>query len=148
MWQEYYKLPLKVDEYCTIITWTADMQRAFDWFINGALEQKKQIVNVINGTNYDRKFENQFYREGIHAWTADFYYTKFGKIEIKNTALDTLYPSCWSVGRLIEIINICSIWGNVSIHRTDREVTQIEQLIEILQNRINGKTIDLSKLEE
>ena len=60
----------------------------------------------------------------------------------------TDYTPCWSVGRLIEIMNICSIWGNVSIHRTDREVTQIEQLIEILQNRINGKTIDLSKLEE
>ena len=85
---------------------------------------------------------------GVPAWTADCYYTKFGKIEIKNTAIDTLYPSCWSVGRLIEIMNICSIWGNVSIHRTDREVTQIEQLIEILQNRINGKTIDFSKLEE
>lgn len=54
---------------------------------------------------------------------------------------------CWSVGRLIEIMNICSICGHVSIHRTDREVTQIEQLIEMLQNRINNKTIDFSKLK-
>lgn len=54
---------------------------------------------------------------------------------------------CWSVGGLIEILNICSICGHVSIHRTDRKVSQIEQLIEILQNRINDKTIDFSKLE-
>jgi hypothetical protein len=53
----------------------------------------------------------------------------------------------WSVGRLIEIMNICSICGHVSIHRTDRDVTQIEQLIEIIQNRINDKTIDFSKIE-
>ena len=39
---------------------------------------------------------------GVPAWTADCYYQESGKIEIKNTALDGLYPSCWSVGRLIE----------------------------------------------
>ena len=54
---------------------------------------------------------------------------------------------CWSVGQIIEIMNVCSICGHVSIHRTDREVTQIDQLIEILQNRINSKTIDFSKYE-
>lgn len=40
---------------------------------------------------------------GVPACTADCYYKESGKIEIKNTALDTLYPSCWSVGRLIEL---------------------------------------------
>lgn len=45
---------------------------------------------------------------GVPAWTADCYYKESGKIEIKNTALDTLYPSCWSVGRLIEIYEICT----------------------------------------
>ena len=69
MWQEYYKFPLKVDEYCTIITWTAENQRAFDWLINATLEQKQQLVDVINGTNSDRKFKNQFYREGIHIYS-------------------------------------------------------------------------------
>ena len=57
------------------------------------------------------------------------------------------YNPCWSVGQIIEIMNVCSICGHVSIHRTDREVTHTEQLIEILQNRINSKTIDFSKLE-
>ena len=69
MWQEYYKLPLKVDEYCDIITWTADGQRAFDWLIKATLEQKQQLVDVINGTNSDKRFKNQFYREGIHIYS-------------------------------------------------------------------------------
>lgn len=52
---------------------------------------------------------------GIPAWTADCYYKESGKIEVKNTALDELFPSCWSVGRLMEIYHICipntSIYG-------------------------------------
>ena len=57
------------------------------------------------------------------------------------------YNPVWSVGQIIKILNVCSLCGHVSIHRTDREVTQIEQLIEILQNRINNKSIDFSKFE-
>ena len=68
-WQEYYKLPLEVDEGCPIITWDANNHRAFDWLTSGALEQKRQIVNVINGVDSDRKFKNQFYREGIHIYS-------------------------------------------------------------------------------
>jgi hypothetical protein len=67
--KEVYKFPLKVDEYCDIITWTADKQRAFDWLINATLEQKQQLVDVINGTNSDKRFKNQFYREGIHIYS-------------------------------------------------------------------------------
>lgn len=50
---------------------------------------------------------------GVPEWTAEFYYTESGKIEIKNTALDILYTPCWSLGRLIEIYLICT--GAVSI---------------------------------
>ena len=57
------------------------------------------------------------------------------------------YP-CWTVGRLIEIMNICSIHDIVSIYRTDRDVTQIDIIIETIINRINGNSIDFSKLEE
>lgn len=57
------------------------------------------------------------------------------------------YP-CWSVGRLIEIMNICSIHNIVSIYRTDRDVTQIDIILETIINRINGNSIDFSKLEE
>lgn len=68
-WQEYYKFPLKVDEYCTIITWDANSQRAFDWLINATLEQKQQLVDVINGVHSDKKFKNKFYRDGIHIYS-------------------------------------------------------------------------------
>lgn len=58
------------------------------------------------------------------------------------------YIPCWSVGRLIEIMNICSIHNIVSIYRTDRDVTQIDIIIETIINRINGNSIDFSKLED
>lgn len=67
--KDVYKFPLKVDEYCPIITWTADKQRAFDWLIKATLEQKQQLVDVINGTNSDEKFKHQFYRDGIHIYS-------------------------------------------------------------------------------
>lgn len=67
--KDVYKFPLKVDEYCPIITWTADKQRAFDWLIKATLEQKQQLVDVINGTNSDKKFKHQFYRDGIHIYS-------------------------------------------------------------------------------
>ena len=35
---------------------------------------------------------------GVPTWTADCYYNEYGKMEIKNTALDILYTPCWSVG--------------------------------------------------
>lgn len=60
---------------------------------------------------------------GVPSWTADFEFNE-------------LLP-CWSVGRLIEIINTYSILGKISLRGIDIELTQIEQLIEILQNRIN-----------
>lgn len=44
---------------------------------------------------------------GVPADSADCYYTESGKIEIKNTSLDILYTPCWSVGRLMEIFDIC-----------------------------------------
>ena len=68
-WQEYYKLPLKVDEDCTIITWDANNRRAFDWLINGTLEQKERVVDLINGSNSNKKLKNQFYREGVHIYS-------------------------------------------------------------------------------
>ena len=68
-WQEYYKLPLKVDEYCDIITWTADQQRAVDWLVDINLEKKQQIIDVINGTSSNRKFKHKFYRDGIHIYS-------------------------------------------------------------------------------
>lgn len=101
---------------------------------------------------------------GVPAWTADCYNTTkhIGKIPDGATYKDVwrmsiwrdengnhieMYP-CWSVGRLIEIMNICSIHNIVSIYRTDRDVTQTDIILETIINRINGNSIDFSKLEE
>lgn len=48
--KEVYKFPLKVDEYCDIITWTADKQRAFDWCVNISPEKQQELIDVLNGT--------------------------------------------------------------------------------------------------
>jgi hypothetical protein len=84
---------------------------------------------------------------GVPAWTADCYYKESGKIEIKNTALDTLYPSCWSVGRLIEIYHICvgpgcSFTFHVCFPNLMNEI--IYKIAEAKSNR----WLNLEKLEE
>lgn len=110
---------------------------------------------------------------GVPEWTADMFYDvnsekKYRSWEICPDAVpfnttyrkylaygenfdvfkhEYFYP-CWTVGRLIEIMNICSIHDIVSIYRTDRDVTQIDIIIETIINRINGNSIDFSKLEE
>jgi hypothetical protein len=81
---------------------------------------------------------------GVPAWTADCYYKESGKIEIKNTALDELFPPCWSVGRLIEIYgfgtnqHIGNIWYRNSM----------ECIIADIEIAIENGEMDFSKLEE
>jgi hypothetical protein len=62
--KDVYKFPLKVDEYCDIITWTADKQRAFDWCVNISPEKQQELIDVLNGTK-QFQFKYKFYREGI-----------------------------------------------------------------------------------
>ena len=81
---------------------------------------------------------------GVPEWAADCYYKESGKIEVKNTALDELYPSCWSVGRLIEIYCLCaderySIEFIGQIHTIP--MNKILDLFEYVK-------LDFSKLEE
>ena len=63
-WQDCYQFPLKVDEYCPIITWTANKQRAFDWCVNISYEKQQELIDVLNGTK-QFQFKHKFYREGI-----------------------------------------------------------------------------------
>ena len=67
-WQDVYKLPLKVDEYCPIITWTADKQRAFDWCAGITPYKQQELIDVING---DRAltFKYKFYRNGTYIYS-------------------------------------------------------------------------------
>ena len=87
---------------------------------------------------------------GVPAWTADCYYKESGKIEIKNTALDGLYPTCWSVGRLIEIMKICSdldtVLGYQIAYNTKHKTSLLHIVIQIIEDSINE--FDFSKLEE
>lgn len=62
--KEVYKFPLKVDEYCPIITWTADKRRSFDWCVDVSSEKQQELIDMINGTKQHR-FKYKFYREGI-----------------------------------------------------------------------------------
>jgi hypothetical protein len=67
-WQDCYKLPLKVDDYCTIITWTADNQRAFDWCVNISPEKQQELIDVINGVK-QYQFKYKFYREDSYIFS-------------------------------------------------------------------------------
>ena len=82
---------------------------------------------------------------GVPAWTADCYYTEFGKIVIKNIALDTLYPSCWSVGRLIEIYEIVGENAGQCVSTT-KSTSRIESLVQLYEE--NATLLDFLKLDE
>jgi hypothetical protein len=60
--KDVYKFPLKVDDYCPIITWTADKQRAFDWCVDISFEKQQELIDIINGTK-QHQFKYKFYRE-------------------------------------------------------------------------------------
>ena len=66
--KEVYKFPLKVDEYCPIITWTADKQRAFDWCVDVSSEKQQELIDMINGTK-QHQFKHKFYREDIEIYS-------------------------------------------------------------------------------
>lgn len=58
---------------------------------------------------------------------------------------------CWSVGRLIEIINICSTTpfpNKITITRRNVDLSIIETLIDRLEELANYYSLDFSKLEE
>ena len=82
---------------------------------------------------------------GVYAWTADCYYSKSGKREIKNTALDEFYPACWSVGRLMEIYEIVGENAGQCVSTT-KSTSRIEILVQLYEE--NATLLDFSKLEE
>ena len=66
--KEVYKLPLKVDEYCPLITWTANKQRAFDWCVDVNSEKQQELIDIINGTK-QYQFKYKFYREDSYIFS-------------------------------------------------------------------------------
>ena len=66
--KEVYKFPLKVDDYCPIITWTADKQRAFDWCVDVSSKNQQELIDVINGIK-QLQFKYKFYREDSYIFS-------------------------------------------------------------------------------
>ena len=68
MWRDYYKLPLEVDNECSIITWTADKQRAFDWCsgVYPYQQYKQDLLDIINSDSTIREpfIDYPFYKSG------------------------------------------------------------------------------------
>ena len=83
---------------------------------------------------------------GVPAWTADCYYQESGKIEIKNTSLDILYPSCWSVGQLMKIFAICFDPDFIHFDTYADGINFLQQMMDKFETY--AKNMDFSKLEE
>ena len=66
--KEVYKFPLKVDEYCPIITWTADKRRAFDWCVDVSPEKQQELIDMINDIK-QHQFKYKFYRKDIEIYS-------------------------------------------------------------------------------
>lgn len=120
------------------------------------IEQSKKLLelgipewtaDMFYDVNSEKKYRSwEFCPEPIPLNTTYRKYIAYGE-NFDVFKHEYFYP-CWTVGRLIEIMNICSMHDIVSIYRTDRDVTQIDIIIETIINRINGNSIDFLKLEE
>ena len=71
-------------------------------------------------------------------------YTQVTTLKPGETWLDEPFP-CWSVGRLIDIINNSTKLGYLVLYSSD---ILIERLIKVIENHSNSNEIDFSKLEE
>lgn len=82
---------------------------------------------------------------GVPVDSADCYYAESGKIEVKNTALDELFPPCWSVGRLMEIYEIVGENAGQCV-TTTKGTSRIEGLVQLYEE--NATLLDFLKLDE
>ena len=90
---------------------------------------------------------------GVPADSADCYYDHYKNLEVRtyskleNTFFDTYtrFTPCWTVGRLIEILDICKIEDvRITLLMPSETINYIDYLIEIL----SCKWLDFSKLED
>lgn len=91
---------------------------------------------------------------GVPADSADCYYTPYGNISIimpNQTDVPFIYEigctPCWSVGRLIEILEITSdaLWSDYEVLGKS---TLIERVLKDFEKLVKYNKIDFSKLEE
>lgn len=62
--KEYFKFPLRQDEYAPFIVWTADNERAFDFCISDK-EIMTKIMNVLSGDSEKRIQQIITHKDGI-----------------------------------------------------------------------------------
>lgn len=94
---------------------------------------------------------------GVPEWTVDCVTSRYGgstffvqECQLLRRCIDSdNYVPCWSVGRLIEIITICSaeLYTRLLFSRID-DHTNIENLIHYISAEIENGHIDFSKLEK
>lgn len=91
---------------------------------------------------------------GVPADSADCFFTDSGKMEIKNTAFDILYTPCWSVGRLMEIFDICYFgsrkndeWPKTN-EMSSKARSIVDYIVGIYEIAAKENGLDFSKLEE
>lgn len=59
--KQYYKFPLKTDDYCLIKVFTNDNKMAFDWLYGISSKEKQIILDIINGINHIITPSQEFY---------------------------------------------------------------------------------------
>ena len=90
---------------------------------------------------------NEYFQKGetrITAINPRHTYTQVTTLKCGEVWLDEPFP-CWSVGRLIDIINNSTKLGYLVLYSSD---ILIERLIKVIENHTKFNEIDFSKFEE
>ena len=90
---------------------------------------------------------NEYFQKGetrITAINPRHTYTQVTTLKCGEVWLDEPFP-CWSVGRLIDIINNSTKLGYLVLYSSD---ILIERLIKVIENHSKFNEIDFSKLED
>lgn len=121
-------------------------------------------TNKIEGIRYESKLQNNYttveqskmllelLEIGLPANSADCYYDQYQILNFRNEldygydffGLNFRFIPCWSVGRLIEILNICCSYR----HYLPVDYCTVKYIVSIIKNEIEMNRIDFSKLEE
>jgi hypothetical protein len=90
---------------------------------------------------------NEYFQKGetrITAINPRHTYTQVTTLKCGEVWIDEPFP-CWSVGRLIDIINNSTKLGYLVLYSSD---ILIERLIKVIENHSKFNEIDFSKLED
>ena len=122
-----------------------------------SLEQSKRLIELgvpvdsadCVGYIVDKSIDicNEYFQKGetrITAINPRHTYTQVTTLKCGEMWLDEPFP-CWSVGRLIDIINNSTKLGYLVLYSSD---ILIERLIKVIENYSKFNEIDFSKLEK